>query len=214
MLDKKQAKKRIEELVEKTSYYAKKYYDEDKPEISDFEYDMLMMELKDLENRFPEFVKKESLSQHVGGNVKSGFNKVEHEVPLLSMQDIFSIEEIDDYVGKIVKQAEDNNIKNKNFVVETKIDGLTASLEYKNGIFVRGSTRGNGLVGEDVTENLKTIKNIPKKLTENIDITVRGEVFISSKDFEILNKKREEEGLELFANARNAAARVFKTIRY
>ena len=205
-MNKSDAEKRINELVEKTSYYAKKYYEEDKPEISDFEYDMMMLELRDLENRFPELVKKESYTQHVGGNVKSGFSKVEHEVPLLSMQDIFSLEEIKEYVSKIQKQAEEKNIENRRFVVETKIDGLTASLEYKNGVFVRGSTRGNGLVGEDVTENLKTIKNIPQKLTENIDITVRGEVFISSKDFELMNLKREEEGLEIFANARNAAA--------
>ena len=205
-MNKSDAEKRINELVEKTSYYAKKYYEEDKPEISDFEYDMMMLELRDLEKKFPELVKKESYTQHVGGNVKSGFSKVEHEVPLLSMQDIFSLEEIKEYVSKIQKQAIDANIENQNFVVETKIDGLTAALEYKNGIFVRGSTRGNGLVGEDVTENLKTIKNIPQTLTENIDITVRGEVFISSKDFELMNLKREEEGLEIFANARNAAA--------
>ena len=205
-MNKSDAEKRINELVEKTSYYAKMYYEEDKPEISDFEYDMLMLELRELENRFPELVKKESYTQHVGGNVKSGFSKVEHEVPLLSMQDIFSLEEIKGYINKIQKQAEENNIENKRFVVETKIDGLTASLEYKNGIFVRGSTRGNGLVGEDVTQNLKTIKSIPQKLTENIDITVRGEVFISSKDFQEMNSKREEEGLETFANARNAAA--------
>ena len=205
-MNKSDAEKRINELVEKTSYYAKKYYEEDKPEISDFEYDMMMLELRDLEKKFPELVKKESYTQHVGGNVKSGFSKVEHEVPLLSMQDIFNLEEIKEYVSKIQKQAIDANIENQNFVVETKIDGLTAALEYKNGIFVRGSTRGNGLVGEDVTENLKTIKNIPQTLTENIDITVRGEVFISSKDFELMNLKREEEGLEIFANARNAAA--------
>ncbi len=205
-MNKKEAQKRMDELVEKTSYYAKKYYEEDKPEISDFEYDMMMLELKDLEKNFPEFVKKESYTQHVGGNVKSGFSKVEHEIPLLSMQDIFNIEEIEEYVRKIQKQAVEEKIENKNFVVETKIDGLTASLEYKKGVFVRGSTRGNGLVGEDVTQNLKTIKNIPKTLTENVDIIVRGEVFISSKEFEEMNAKREEEGLETFANARNAAA--------
>ena len=205
-MNKKEAQKRMDELVEKTSYYAKKYYEEDKPEISDFEYDMMMLELKDLEKNFPELIKKESYTQHVGGNVKAGFSKVEHEIPLLSMQDIFSIEEIEEYVGKIQKQAVEEKIENKNFVVETKIDGLTASLEYKNGVLVRGSTRGNGLVGEDVTQNLKTIKNIPKTLTENVDITVRGEVFISSKEFEEMNSKREEEGLETFANARNAAA--------
>ena len=201
-----EAKQRIEELTKKTSHYAEKYYNDDSPEISDFEYDMLMLELRDLENKYPEFIKKESYTQHVGGNVKSGFSKVEHEVPLLSMQDIFNIEEIDEYVNKIQKQAEENKIENKNFVVETKIDGLTAALEYKDGIFVRGSTRGNGLVGEDVTENLKTIKNIPQELTEKVTITVRGEVFISSKDFEKMNKEREEKKEELFANARNAAA--------
>ena len=205
-MDKQKAKKRIEELVKKTTYYAKKYYDDDKPEISDFEYDMLMLELRNLEKEFPEFVSSKSNTQHVGGHVKAGFNKVEHEIPLLSMQDIFSLEEIEDFVNKIKKQAEEKNIANQNFVVETKIDGLTASLEYKNGIFVRGSTRGNGLVGEDVTENLKTIKNIPQKLTENVDIIVRGEVFISTKDFLEMNEKREENGEELFANARNAAA--------
>ncbi len=205
-MDKSKAKERIEELREKISYYAKKYYDEDKPEISDFEYDMLFLELKDLEKRYPEFITEDSYTQHVGGSVKTGFSKVEHKVPLLSMQDIFNIDEIVEYVNKIKKQAEEENIENQNFVVETKIDGLTASLEYKDGIFVRGSTRGNGFVGEDVTENLKTIKNIPQKLTEKVTITVRGEVFIQNKDFEEMNKKREENGEEIFANARNAAA--------
>ena len=206
MLDKKQAEKRIKELREQTEYYAQKYYDEDKPEISDFEYDMLMLELRNLEKDFPEFISKESLTQHVGGKVKEGFKKVEHRIPLLSMQDIFSIEEIMEFVEKIRNRAKEENIENNNFVVETKIDGLTAALEYKDGIFVRGSTRGNGQVGEDVTENLKTIKNIPKKLKENIDIIVRGEVFISKADFEKMNQEREENEEELFANARNAAA--------
>ena len=206
MLNKDQAKKRIEELRAQTDYYAQKYYDEDSPEISDFEYDMLMLELRNLEKQFPEFISKESLTQHVGGKVKEGFQKVEHKIPLLSMQDIFNIDEIIDFVDKMKARAKVENIENDNFVVETKIDGLTAALEYKNGIFVRGSTRGNGLVGEDVTENLKTIKNIPKKLTENIDITVRGEVFISKADFEKMNQEREENEEELFANARNAAA--------
>ena len=206
MLNKKQAQKRIEELRKQTEYYANKYYNEDKPEISDFEYDMLMLELRNLEKEYPEFISKDSLTQHVGGKVKEGFKKVEHKIPLLSMQDIFSIEEILDYVNKIRERAKQENIENNNFVVETKIDGLTAALEYKNGEFVRGSTRGNGLVGEDVTENLKTIKNIPQKLKENIDITVRGEVFISKADFEKMNQEREENEEELFANARNAAA--------
>ncbi|MCI9063842.1 MAG: NAD-dependent DNA ligase LigA [Clostridia bacterium] len=205
-MDKNKAKKRIEELRKKTEYYAKKYYDDDNPEVSDFEYDMLMLELRNLEKENPEFASKDSLTQKVGGKVKEGFGKVQHEIPLLSMQDIFSMEEIEEYVEKIRKQAEEYNIQNKNFVVETKIDGLTAALEYKDGIFVRGATRGNGQVGEDVTENLKTIKNIPKVLSEKIDITVRGEVFISKSDFEKLNQEREENEEELFANARNAAA--------
>ena len=205
-MDKKQAKERIEELRKKTEYFAKKYYDEDKPEISDFEYDMLMVELRNLEKEFPEFKSKDSLTEKVGGHVKEGFQKVTHEVPLQSLQDVFSIEEVNEYIEKTNEKANENNIENKKYVVETKIDGLSAALEYKEGKFVRGATRGNGLVGEDVTENLKTIKTIPMELNEKINITVRGEVFISKKDFEKMNKKREEEGEELFANARNAAA--------
>ena len=205
-MNKKQAKERIEELRNLTEYYAKLYYDEDKPAISDFEYDMLMVELRNLEKQYPEFTSDDSLTKKVGGHVKEGFSKVEHEIPLLSMQDIFSFEEVDEFIERIKKTATENNFNDLKFVVETKIDGLTAALEYKNGMFVRGATRGNGQVGEDVTENLKTIKNIPMKLKEDIDITVRGEVFISKKDFEEMNRKREENEEELFANARNAAA--------
>ena len=205
-MNKKEAKERIEELRKKTEYFAKKYYDEDKPEISDFEYDMMMVELRNLEKEYPEFKSEDSLTQKVGGHVKEGFQKVTHEVPLQSLQDVFSIAEVNEYIGKINEKAKENNIENKRYVVETKIDGLSSALEYKQGKFVRGATRGNGLVGEDVTENLKTIKTIPMELNEKIDIIVRGEVFISKKDFEKMNQKREEEGEELFANARNAAA--------
>ena len=205
-MNKKEAKERIEELRKKTEYFAKKYYDEDKPEISDFEYDMMMVELRNLEKEYPEFKSEDSLTQKVGGHVKEGFQKVTHEVPLQSLQDVFSIAEVNEYIGKINEKAKENNIENKRYVVETKIDGLSSALEYKQGKFVRGATRGNGLVGENVTENLKTIKTIPMELNEKIDIIVRGEVFISKKDFEKMNQKREEEGEELFANARNAAA--------
>ena len=198
-MDKTQAKKRIDELNKLTAYYATKYYDDDKPEISDFEYDMLMNELKNLEKEFPEFVSKNSLTQKVGGTVKEGFEKVEHSVPLQSLQDVFSLEEIQEFCLKM--QKEDPNVS---YVVETKIDGLSVALEYKNGEFVRGATRGNGLVGEDVTDNLKTIKHIPKKLKEPIDIIVRGEVFIGKEDFEALNDTLDED--EKFANARNLAA--------
>ncbi len=205
-MDKKQAQKRIEELRKQVEYHAKKYYDDDKPEISDFEYDMLMLELRNLEKEFPEFQSKNSLTQKVGGNVKEGFQKVNHEVPLQSLQDVFSIEDVKDYVMKIEQKAEENNIEQVRYVVETKIDGLSAALEYKNGELIRGATRGNGLVGEDVTENLKTVKTIPRKLKEKIDITVRGEVFIAKDDFEKMNQEREEREEELFANSRNAAA--------
>lgn len=202
----KQAKERIEELRKQVEYHAKKYYDEDKPEISDFEYDMLMVELRNLEKEFPEFQSKDSLTQKVGGHVKEGFQKVTHEVPLQSLQDVFSIEDVKEYIMKIEQKAEENDISQVTYVVETKIDGLSAALEYKNGEFVRGATRGNGVVGEDVTENLKTVKTIPMKLKDKIDITVRGEVFIAKDDFEKMNQEREENEEELFANARNAAA--------
>lgn len=202
----KQAKERIEELRKQVEYHAQKYYDEDKPEISDFEYDMLMVELRNLEKEFPEFQSKNSLTQKVGGHVKEGFQKVTHEVPLQSLQDVFSIEDVKEYVMKIEQKAEENAISQVTYVVETKIDGLSAALEYKNGEFVRGATRGNGVVGEDVTENLKTVKTIPMKLKDKIDITVRGEVFIAKDDFEKMNQEREENEEEVFANARNAAA--------
>ena len=205
-MNKEQAKERIEELRKQVEYHAKKYYDDDKPEISDFEYDMLMVELRNLEKKYPEFKSSDSLTQKVGGHVKEGFKKVTHEVPLQSLQDVFSLVEVEDYIEKINEKAKENDIKDTNYVVETKIDGLSAALEYKQGKFVRGATRGNGLVGEDVTENLRTIKTIPMELNEKIDITVRGEVFISKKDFEKMNQEREEDEKELFANARNAAA--------
>ena len=205
-MNKKQAKERIKELREKTEYYAQKYYDEDNPEISDFEYDMLMVELRNLEKQYPELISKESLTQKVGGHVKEGFQKVTHEIPLQSLQDVFSIEEVEEFDERMQKQAKENNIENIKYVVETKIDGLSAALEYKQGKFVRGATRGNGLVGEDVTNNLKTVKTIPMEIKDKIDITVRGEVFISKKDFEEMNQERQENEEELFANARNAAA--------
>jgi len=205
-MDKKQAKERIEELRKKTEYYAKKYYDEDNPEISDFEYDMMMLELRTLESQNPEFITKDSLTQKVGGHVKEGFAKVEHEVPLQSLQDVFNFEEIEAFDERVKKVASENGIDEVKYVVETKIDGLSSALEYKDGKLVRGATRGNGLVGEDVTENLKTIKTIPQELPEKINIIVRGEVFISKKEFEKMNQEREENEEELFANARNAAA--------
>ena len=200
-----EAKKQINELREKLEYYANKYYDEDKPEITDYEYDMMMNRLKALEKEFPELITKDSLTQKVGGHVKEGFKEVVHEVPLQSLQDVFSFEELREFDDRIKKQAIEEN-EELRYVVETKIDGLSAALEYVDGVFVRGATRGNGLIGEDVTDNLRTIKSIPKVLNEKVTITVRGEVFIGTKEFEKLNEEQEVLGKKLFANARNAAA--------
>ena len=200
-----EAKERIKELRATLEYHAKKYYDEDKPEITDYEYDMMMNELKSLEKQFPELIDKESLTQKVGGHVKEGFKQVEHEVPLQSLQDVFSYDELRDFDDRVKKQLYDGGA-NLKYVVETKIDGLSMAIEYKDGKFVRAATRGNGLIGEDVSANALTIKSIPKELKEPINIIVRGEVFIGSKEFEKLNEEREDLGQSLFANARNAAA--------
>lgn len=207
-MNKQKAKQRIEELRELTEYHSKKYYDDDEPEISDFEYDMLMNELKNLERQYPDLITADSTTQKVGGHVKEGFLQVTHEVPLQSLQDVFSIEELEEFDKRVKKQLNSDveSEQKYNYVVETKIDGLSVALEYRNGEFVRGATRGNGLIGEDVTENLKTIKNIPKKLKDDINIIVRGEVFIGSQEFEKMNEEREILGETLFANARNAAA--------
>ncbi len=202
-MNKEEAQKKIKELRDKTAYYAKKYYDEDEPEISDLEYDMLMVELRNLEAKYPEFIDKDSLTQKVGGTVKEGFNKIEHEVPLQSLQDVFSIEELRSFDERVRKQL---NLEEIDYTVEAKIDGLSSAIEYIKGEYVKGATRGNGIEGEDVTENIRTIKNIPKKLNEKVDLIVRGEVFISKKDFEKMNEEQEILGEKTFANARNAAA--------
>ena len=162
-MNKSEAKKRIEELREQTAYHAKKYYDEDDPEISDFEYDMLMLELRNLEKEYPDLITANSLTQKVGGTVKEGFEKVVHEVPLQSLQDIFNFDDLYAFHERMQETSKKYG-KELKYVVETKIDGLSASLEYKKGKFFRGATRGDGLVGEDVTNNMMTIKNIPKLL--------------------------------------------------
>ena len=183
-----QAKKRVDELIPLLKYYTQMYFD-DKQVVSDYEYDMLMKELKGIEKEYPELIREDSPTQKVGASIKKGFKKVTHEIPLQSLQDVFSFDEVRDFDERMKKAARENNTKLE-YVVETKIDGLSAALEYKNGVFVRGATRGDGVVGEDVTENLKTIKTIPKKLKEPIDIVVRGEVFIGKEEFEKLNSER------------------------
>lgn len=195
-------KKYIEELREKIRYHANKYYNDDKPEISDFEYDMLMQELKNLELMNPDLITEDSPTKKVIGAVKEGFSEVTHDVPMLSLQDVFDKESLYEFDRKM-KEAIGENVE---YTVETKIDGLSVSLEYVNGELKRGSTRGNGVVGEDVTENLKTIKSIPLKLKDKINIEVRGEVYIPNETFTKLNEERELNGLPLFANPRNAAA--------
>ena len=190
----------ITKLREKINYYSQLYYDMDNSPITDFEFDTMMNRLKNLEKEHPELITKDSPTQHVGGHVREDFAKVTHEVPLQSLQDVFSYEELYEF-DKRIKQSGETN-----YCVETKIDGLSCALKYEKGILVQGATRGDGIVGEDVTENVKKIKSIPHKLKEPLDITVRGEVFIGKKEFETLNEEREVMGETLFANARNAAA--------
>ena len=200
-----QAEDRINELKPKIEYYTRKYY-EDEQVISDFEFDMLMKELKQLEADYPELITPDSPTQKVGTSpIKKGFKKVTHRVPLQSLQDVFSFEEVREFDTRMQKLASEYNLP-LDYVVETKIDGLSTALEYKDGIFIRGATRGNGTVGEDVTENLKTVRTIPHKLKEPINITVRGEIFIGKKEFDALNESRLADEEERFANARNAAA--------
>ncbi|MBR3281490.1 MAG: NAD-dependent DNA ligase LigA [Clostridia bacterium] len=195
--------KKYNELKDKINYYASKYYNDDEPEISDFEYDMLMVELRNIEKEHPELIAKDSPTQVIvaTGKVNEKFSEVTHEVPLQSLQDVFNLEDVNDFLNRVEKEVE-----NPTYCVETKIDGLSVSLEYVDGVLVRGSTRGNGLVGEDVTENLKAIKTIPSKLTEKVTITVRGEVYLPREELDRINEEREALGEKIFANCRNAAA--------
>ena len=199
-----EAKKRAEELRPLLQYYTKKYFD-DEQVVSDYEYDMLMRELKQIEKDYPELITKDSPTQKVGASIKKGFEKVTHEVPLQSLQDVFSFGEVEEFDERMRKAAEEYN-RPLDYVVETKIDGLSSALEYRDGKFFKGATRGDGIVGEDVTQNLATIKTIPKELKEPISITVRGEVFIGKEDFDKMNEDRLLEEQDQFANARNAAA--------
>lgn len=197
------ARRKIDELTDKLNEYSYKYYVLDEPAVSDYDYDMLIRELLSLEEKYPDYAREDSPTKRVGGQVLEGFEEVRHAIKMESLQDAFSKEEVLDFGRKIKEffSAEEE------FNIEPKIDGLSVSLEYENGVFFRGSTRGDGVVGENVTENLKTIKSIPLKLKKEIPyLEVRGEVYISKGDFASLNETREEEGLPTFANPRNAAA--------
>ena len=197
-----EARQRIDELIRILTEANYRYYVQDDPTMPDFEYDRLLRELEDLEAAEPALVRPDSPTQRVGGEALSKFEKVTHPVPLMSLQDVFSAEELREFIEKTLESYPDSQ-----FSVEPKIDGLSVALEYENGQFVRGATRGDGVVGEDVTENLKTIRSIPMRL-ENapVRLIVRGEVFMPKKSFEALNEHQEAEGKPLFANPRNAAA--------
>ena len=195
-------KQRIIDLTAQLNQANYQYYVLDDPKMPDFEYDRLLRELENLEAEYPQFAQQDSPTKRVGGEALSKFQKIVHPVPLMSLQDVFSVEELDDFLTKILAAY-----PNTAFTVEPKIDGLSVSLEYQNGKFVYGATRGDGVVGEDVTENLKTIFSIPMTIPNAPErLIVRGEVFMPKKSFEKLNAAQEAEGKPLFANPRNAAA--------
>lgn len=196
-------KSEYQKLKTEIEYHSKLYYDNDAPEISDYEYDMLMQRLKAIESEHPELITADSPTQRVGGNVLSAlFSEVQHKVQMGSLRDVFSVDDVRDFDIKVREI-----ISSPLYVVEPKIDGLSVSLEYKNGKLFRGSTRGNGFVGEDVTANILTVNSIPKVLKESVEfLEVRGEIYMSSKAFENLIVLQEQNGEKLFKNPRNAAA--------
>lgn len=195
-------KNRIEELTKILNDANYRYYVMDDPTMLDFEYDRLLRELEVLEEEYPQFSLANSPTKRVGGEALSKFEKVAHTVPLMSLQDVFTLEELEEFLAKILENTPDTE-----FTVEPKIDGLSVALEYENGHFVRGATRGDGNVGEDVTENLRTIRSIPMLIPDApTRLIVRGEVYMPKRSFEQLNARQEEEGKPLFANPRNAAA--------
>ena len=194
--------KRIYELREILTEANYKYYVEDSPTLQDFEYDMLLRELEELERENPELITPDSPTQRVGGKAVSAFSPVSHEVPLESLQDVFSFDEVPEFIDKIKA-----SVNGAEFDVEPKVDGLSVAVRYENGVFVQGATRGDGVTGEDVTENLRTIRSLPLKLEgAPAHLVVRGEVYMSKKVFRELNAEREAEEKPLFANPRNAAA--------
>ena len=202
--NKKEAETRIKELKDILNKSGYEYYVLDNPTMSDFEYDRLMQELIKLEGEFPEFATADSPTQRVGGEVADGFAEVVHTVQMQSLADVFSKDELYEFDSRVRAALGDESVE---YVTEMKIDGLSVSLEYENGLFTRGSTRGNGFVGEDITQNLKTIPGIPLKLNEPMPfIEVRGEVYMPEKSFLRLNEQREASGEPVFANPRNAAA--------
>ena len=196
--NREQASERIDELCPLLTYYSKRYYVDDDPVVSDSEYDMLFRELGDLETLYPELRRPDSPTLRVGGAVLDRFEKVTHAIPMGSLSDVFSYEELSEFLCKTDYSGD--------WSVECKIDGLSVSLEYDGGLLTRGSTRGNGTVGEDVTANLRTVRSIPLSIPYEGHLEVRGEVYMPRRSFARLNEQRDEEGLPTFANPRNAAA--------
>ena len=194
-------KKRIDELIKLLNKASYEYYTLDNPSITDQEYDSLMDELIILETKNPSLVRSDSPTVRIGGEVVSDFKKVTHTIPMMSLSDVFNEEEIIDFDKRIKKV-----IDNPEYVCELKIDGLSVSLIYENGKLVRGATRGDGTVGEDITHNVKTIKNVPLSLPVDINIEVRGEIYMPKSSFIKLNEDRSKKGEKEFANPRNAAA--------
>lgn len=201
-MDKISAEKRVEELSELIKKYSVQYYELDNPDISDYEFDMLMQELKSLESQYPELVSPDSPTQRVGGRASGRFPKVQHKIQMASLRDVFSFEDVSSFVEKCIAQ-----LGSAEFCVEPKIDGLSVSLEYRNGLFTRGSTRGDGFVGEDVTANLRTIRSVPEKIENAPEfLEVRGEVYMARDIFAELVSQQELNGEQVFKNPRNAAA--------
>jgi len=200
--------KRIDILREEIKKHNKLYYENDEPLISDYEYDKLTQELSKLETKYPESIDENSPTQNIGGNKKDLFTDVKHEVPMQSLQDVFNFEDVLVFTDKVRKEYGETI----EFVVETKIDGLSVSLEYEDGKLVRGSTRGDGLVGEDVTQNILCIKSIPAVLPTNDTIEVRGEVYLPRSEFDRLNAELELDGKKVLANPRNAAAGTLRQL--
>ena len=195
--------KEINELRRKLNYYGKLYYVDDAPAISDYEYDMLMQQLKALEKEHPELITPDSPTQRIGGPALSKFEPVHHQVPLESLTDVFSVDELFAFGERMDSMLPGHH----SYTVEPKIDGLSMSLEYENGVFVRGATRGDGVIGEDVTENLRTVRSLPLRIENAPErLIVRGEVYMSRAVFNELNAQREINGEKLLANPRNAAA--------
>lgn len=201
-------KTRMDELIDQINYHSNKYYNDDAPEISDYEYDNLMKELIKIEEENPQIKRADSPSSRVGGKPLDKFTQITHKIPMLSLSNAYSDKDLKDF-DKRVRELADDSVE---YVVEFKIDGLSVGLTYKNGVFEKGATRGNGVVGEDITENLRTVKTIPLKINDTEEVVVRGEVYISKENFEKINELQEEQGLQLFANPRNLAAGTLRQL--